>query len=136
MLLKAHLFLSMTDSEILIDKSSDDEQYDFQWKLDEQGEWREFDHQAAHDELKMGKWTDINPQLLHDEGDVNMLEERQVHYKPCKDQFINFLGFQAGYLKLEDTIDLTQLLNYEANEQSVEKKLLAPEKSLIQWFLR
>ena len=84
----------MTDMEILVDKGEDEGGYDFTWRLESEGEdWKEFNGNAAYEEMKMGKWTDINPHLLYRNETLSDFEEKIIVYRPCKDPFINYLGF-------------------------------------------
>ena len=55
---------------------------------------------VSYEELKPSKSTDINPHVIYDQGNHDTLDafDEQTTFKPCKDQFINYLGFQAGYL--------------------------------------
>ena len=43
--------------------------------------------------MKMGKWTDINPHLLYRNETLSDFEEKIIVNRPCKDPFINYLGF-------------------------------------------
>ena len=67
---------------------------------------------ASYEELKPTKSTDINPHILF-EHKLDDLVMEDATFKPCKDQFINYLGFQAGYLQLTDLVDIQALTDFE-----------------------
>ena len=61
------------------------------------GTINESDIPVSYEELKPTKSTDINPHILF-EHKLDDLVMDDATFKPCKDQFMNYLGFQAGYL--------------------------------------
>ena len=61
------------------------------------GTTNESDIPVSYEELKPTKSTDINPHILF-EHKLDDLVMDDATFKPCKDQFMNYLGFQAGYL--------------------------------------
>ena len=87
---------------------------------------------VSYDEIKPTKSTDINPHVIYDLGNHDTLDvfEDQATFKPCKDQFINYLGFQAGYLQLTDLVDTHTLSDFKNQEQKIKNKLISPEKSI------
>ena len=53
---------------------------------------------VSYEEMRPSKSTDINPHILYGTKKEEAVFENSLTFRPSKDRFVNYLGFQAGYL--------------------------------------
>ena len=104
--------------------------------LNRQEHEEEEERLVSYEEMRPTKSTDINPHIFYGMKTEDNIFDESLTFSPCKDRFVNYLGYQAGYLQLSDLIDPSVLADPETNERQIRNQLISPEKSLYQFIIR